>query len=134
MRRTLQLLIAVACFAVVCGAGERHFSWPLRNWTMHLGERLGQTVYYISVPVIGREGPFHGDGPVTAAWNFAWRHVSWAIPALGGYAAAAGAFGALGRRTGAGRRPRDGQTRCGGCGYILRGVREPRCPECGRSI
>ena len=27
-----------------------------------------------------------------------------------------------------------GETYCGGCGYRLRGLTEPRCSECGRSI
>ena len=27
-----------------------------------------------------------------------------------------------------------GVTRCGRCGYILSGLREPRCPECGTPI
>lgn len=29
---------------------------------------------------------------------------------------------------------RDRETRCRRCGYILRGLVEPRCPECGESI
>jgi hypothetical protein len=28
----------------------------------------------------------------------------------------------------------DYETRCRKCGYILRGIREPRCPECGERI
>lgn len=28
----------------------------------------------------------------------------------------------------------DGETRCRSCGYILRGLTEPRCPECGERI
>ena len=28
----------------------------------------------------------------------------------------------------------DGHTRCGHCGYILKGLPEPRCPECGEAI
>ena len=28
----------------------------------------------------------------------------------------------------------DGETRCRDCGYILRGISEPRCPECGERI
>lgn len=28
----------------------------------------------------------------------------------------------------------DDETRCRNCGYILRGITEPRCPECGVSI
>jgi hypothetical protein len=26
------------------------------------------------------------------------------------------------------------ETRCRNCGYILRGITEPRCPECGERI
>ena len=34
-----------------------------------------------------------------------------------------------------GRRPwADPETRCRKCGYILRGITEPRCPECGERI
>jgi len=29
---------------------------------------------------------------------------------------------------------RDRETRCRKCGYILRGITEPRCPECGERI
>ncbi len=34
------------------------------------------------------------------------------------------------------RRPpySDGYTHCGKCGYILKGLTEPRCPECGQAI
>ncbi len=32
------------------------------------------------------------------------------------------------------RVPRDGETRCHRCQYILRGISEPRCPECGERI
>lgn len=28
----------------------------------------------------------------------------------------------------------DGETRCRKCNYILRGLSEPRCPECGEPI
>jgi len=28
----------------------------------------------------------------------------------------------------------DPETRCRKCGYILRGITEPRCPECGEKI
>ena len=33
-----------------------------------------------------------------------------------------------------GTRPRDGETHCRKCDYILRGLSEPRCPECGEQI
>ena len=31
-------------------------------------------------------------------------------------------------------RPRDADCRCRKCGYILRGISEPRCPECGERV
>jgi hypothetical protein len=31
-------------------------------------------------------------------------------------------------------RPEDSETKCRKCGYILRGLPEPRCPECGERI
>jgi hypothetical protein len=31
-------------------------------------------------------------------------------------------------------RPFPSETRCRKCGYILRGITEPRCPECGERI
>ncbi len=34
----------------------------------------------------------------------------------------------------AGSLPRDRETRCRECGYILRGITEPRCPECGERV
>jgi predicted Zn-ribbon and HTH transcriptional regulator len=33
-----------------------------------------------------------------------------------------------------GPKTRCDETRCRKCGYILRGLREPRCPECGEHI
>lgn len=33
-----------------------------------------------------------------------------------------------------GARIRDRATRCRQCGHILRGLSEPRCPECGEAI
>lgn len=43
------------------------------------------------------------------------------------------AYGVLTRACGPGRRC-DRETRCRRCGYILRGLVEPRCPECGERI
>ena len=43
---------------------------------------------------------------------------------------AVGAFHVLGARSSR----QDGHTYCGHCGYILKGITEPRCPECGERI
>lgn len=89
---------------------------------------MGQTVY-------GKAGPFFGEGVKVDVWNFVWRQAGWAAAAGGAYGAAAGAYWAmcvpLGRTRVFGYR---GETRCGGCGYGLRGLREARCPECGRGV
>jgi len=46
---------------------------------------------------------------------------------------AIGAFTLLESRRRAARRG-DDETRCRRCGHILRGLTEPRCPECGERI
>lgn len=43
------------------------------------------------------------------------------------------AYGLLTRFTGA-RAEEDGETRCRNCGYILRGLSEPTCSECGERV
>ena len=47
-------------------------------------------------------------------------------------AAAVGVYSYTTRRWGP--LPLDGETRCRKCGYILRGIPEPRCSECGERI
>lgn len=46
--------------------------------------------------------------------------------------AALGAYGVATRMVE--RKPLFGETRCRKCGYVLRGISEPRCPECGERI
>lgn len=53
---------------------------------------------------------------------------AWFIPVL------VLAFLVYGALTGRRSRHDDGETRCRTCGYILRGISEPRCPECGERI
>jgi hypothetical protein len=53
--------------------------------------------------------------------------VAWFLPVL---LIASVVYGLLTWRLGP-RGPRDGETRCRKCGYILRGITEPRCPEMG---
>ena len=48
-----------------------------------------------------------------------------AIITLAAYALATRLFGP---------KPHDGELRCRKCSYILRGLTEPRCPECGEGI
>ncbi len=73
-------------------------------------------------------------GPETNAWAFPWRYrladtivhvLPRALLLFGVY----GALGLVGRKP-----PSDTETRCRKCGYILRGIPEPRCSECGERI
>ena len=43
-------------------------------------------------------------------------------------------YGILTRSVGPGSATLDKETRCRKCGYILRGITEPRCSECGERI
>jgi len=55
-------------------------------------------------------------------------HVSWVVQ----LATAVGVYGLLTRRYYRSQPP--AETCCRKCGYILRGLTEPRCPECGERI
>jgi len=50
---------------------------------------------------------------------------------VGTFFVAIAAFGLISYWT---RTPFAGHTRCRKCGHILRGITEPRCPECGERI
>ncbi len=69
-------------------------------------------------------------GPSTQPWKVAWSvPVAYFAPVVLLGFATYGVLTALW-----GRRPFDGETRCRKCGYILRGISEPRCSECGEPI
>lgn len=78
--------------------------------------------------LIGRDVPPPWGNP------FPWRSMtSYALadtlPPLLVAFAVYGVLSCLGRKS----RP-DSETRCRKCGYILRGISEPRCSECGERI
>jgi hypothetical protein len=56
----------------------------------------------------------------------------WLVLVFPGIATAITAYGLLTRFWGA--QVTDGETHCRKCGYILRGIPEPRCSECGERI
>jgi hypothetical protein len=128
----IQYAAAVATFAIVAPLAEARLGWDIRSLVVDFGEAAGMGVSYIGNLVIGPNGPFLGRGPAVDAWNFLWWISGWALPLLMGWAAAVGVFLTVGRLLS--RRPGDGYTRCGRCGYILEGLKEPRCPECGHRI
>jgi hypothetical protein len=94
---------------------------------VELGEAIGLKVARINGL------PFCEDGFWPGVWNAAYLHGPSLLCALAAWLGAVLAFAALGG-LGLPRPVLDGRTRCGWCGYILSGLREPRCPECGRRI
>jgi hypothetical protein len=72
-----------------------------------------------------------GGQRVSPSWQFgAGISLAWFLPVL---LIAFAVYGLLTWRFGP-RGPIDDETRCRECGYILRGISEPRCPECGERI
>jgi hypothetical protein len=75
------------------------------------------------------------DGAVTLlapVFGYAAFHVACVLYSLIQCAMGALAYGLLTRWLG--NPAPDGELRCRKCGYILRGISEPRCPECGEAI
>ena len=133
MARTLWLRLAAAlvAFGAVHVYMSRELYWPIASRIIELGEACGMHVTRLGGQ-FPMPHPFFGEGGWVAVWNYVFDHgprvwilaVSWAV--------AAGVFWLTGYRRAA--PARDGKTRCGACGYVLEGLKEPRCPECGRAI
>jgi len=138
-RRIIAILVAAFVFAW-CQHGDREHSITQR--VVDLAMRNGAVFIFRSAEYfVGPHGPFveEGSGPY---WNFAYRHAAWVgtLALAGSASAAAGialalAHPLLGRSRLMGSPGRHrGPTRCGSCRYDLRGLREPRCPECGLDL
>lgn len=127
---------ALVGFGLVCGYLQRNDEGQIRRWIVERGVDSGQVVFRSGEIFVGEGGPFVGeDGPATRAWNFAWRSAPWIVAAGAGFTGAGAVYvlcaWPLGRTRIFGYR---GPTLCGWCGYHLSGLRQPRCPECGRAI
>jgi len=101
----------------------------VRLGTFVLAERLGMLETPSGVPgytevVAGREFRGRPTMPLEATMTTVMMVVCYGLPlalAMGVYVWKL-------------RPRRDGITRCGWCGYVLKGLREARCPECGVEI
>ena len=130
-RTMARFAAALVCFGVIFAYVEREWDWRIGMGVVRLGEACGgQTAWLSGRMAIGQGGPFHGGTAVDRTFNWLWRQ-SWFAAAGAGFAGAAGVALVLSGRSA----PRErGVTTCGWCGYALRGLEEPRCPECGRAI
>ncbi|MBX3358267.1 MAG: hypothetical protein KF745_07550 [Phycisphaeraceae bacterium] len=131
-----RVIVASLCFGAAHALVWRTATWTIQSWVVDLGDAAGCGVYRISGQLMLTEGgPFHGDGGGAAAWNVLYRNAPWWAAAAAGCAGALVGYWVcalpLGRTRLFGT---GGVTRCGGCGYELSGLREPRCPECGARV
>jgi hypothetical protein len=126
-RRTItvgtDILVSILSSMLICAAIV--YVWP------GLSSQLNMAAYRIAAPLypglcggswFQKQGVFATNG-CEAIY----------VGMLGGFGAlfGAAAFKLISRRR---RGTPDGHTRCGHCGYILRGLEEPRCSECGEPI
>lgn len=82
-----------------------------------------------------RLGPFRSARAVDRVCNGLYRHGPTAVVQGGSFLAAAGVYALLAGPLARTRLLRyRGPTRCGVCGYTLTGLREARCPECGKGL
>ena len=110
-------------------------TYAIQGWIVRQAKAAGcQPIFESRVMMWGPDGPFYGDDPKTRVFNWlASRGSRWA-ELLGGFAAAACVYGLCARYERTRVLGYRGETRCGWCGYGLKGLQEPRCPECGRDI
>ena len=98
-------------------------------WRSVIGIFVGTIVFMIVLPFLIVGSPLH---------SLLHQHLSvelelWLIVVLPCLSAALLVYGQLTRDFAPGR-ARSRETLCRKCGYILRGISEPRCPECGERI
>jgi len=101
--------------ALAIGVGAAYAGVSV-TWMESVHERVANAI-------VG--GNYVGGGDFRMALSVS---LAWFVPVL------LIAFAVYGLLTGRGRVEDDGETRCRSCGYILRGLSEPRCPECGERI
>ena len=115
-------MVALVLFAVLCGPASIARLYVVRE-TYRLAELLG---------VMDPQGALGGQ---IMGFNYqrepAWAHwATWCIGTLVAFGPVvlvtlgAATAGVIGTR----------HTLCGGCGSVLRGLAEPRCPRCGREF
>lgn len=123
----LRLAVPILLFALILTFAQDRLEDRIRNMVFEAGRAAGCNYFMSGVLLMGRDGPFFG-GSLEDVFNFAWRNLPWAATLLGAFAPSLAVFHVLNRRT-----ARPDRLHCV-CGYSLAGLRDPRCPECGRAI
>lgn len=132
-----RIVLATVVFVAVHSwmAMQERESYAIQEWIVRRAKAAGcQPIFESRMMMWGPSGPFYGGDAKTRVFNYlATSGARWAE--LGaGFGAAAGVWLVcvrFERKRVLGYR---GETRCGWCGYGLAGLREAKCPECGRGI
>lgn len=123
--------VSLLCFALLRPMAQEQFGRWVMLQLLELGQWLGAEVFR-SGPDIMHDMSLGGPFLNWPRWaNMLYGYACEWLPD-----AAAFSFGILVYHslTLWPRRRPNGDTRCGGCGYVLKGLSAPRCPECGRAI
>jgi hypothetical protein len=132
--RLLRLFLSLAVFAGVYAWLTGGCSGRILEWILDAGRAAGCGLTQTGGIAWGPGGPFVGDGLRVRAFNILAREGVWLTGAGVGFTAAFLVYACLVRTEHWRLVGYRGPTRCGPCGYTLRGLRGPRCPECGREI
>lgn len=96
------------------------------HWSKRAAIAITGTMLVISIPYLLL------DAVIIMPGGIAHRVRTDLIPAFFGACLAVLYYGLLTRKYPP--RPLDGECHCRNCDHILRGITEPRCPECGEKI
>lgn len=130
-----RVVLSVLVFTAVHAAFADRWKYPVQAWIVRRAKAAGCQPFFESrVMMWGPDGPFYGDGFKTSFFNFAASWGPWWAGMLGSFLAAVVVYLACVRLERSWVLGYRGRTRCGGCGYGLAGLKEAKCPECGRVV
>jgi len=128
-RRRLAIAMTVAGIVLACGQSWLGVSaWRRANRALAMARTLASLPAVASLPQAGSSGGGRLVLPAAAAASHR-RDAYWHAAFGAGWLGLAVAWLFIARR--AGRQLRRSGRCCLKCGYDLRGLPEPRCPECG---
>jgi hypothetical protein len=129
--------IAAAVFVAVhsCLAMWEREELAIQGWIVRVARSAGcQPIFESRGMMWGPGGPFYGEDAKTRMFNWLASYGPWWSELLAAFAAAMVVYAVCSRLERWRWLGYRGETRCGWCGYGLKGLKEARCPECGRGF
>ncbi len=130
-----RVAISVAVFVCVHAFVSAVDQYRIQQWFIEVAKAAGcQPVFESRVMMWGPNGPFYGEDFKTRAFNYLVTRGPWWVELMAALVPAMVVYGLCMRWERSRWLGYRGETRCGGCGYGLKGLKGVRCPECGRGI